>query len=362
MNEMIHSGGTNWSHTLTVEQSDKLEYLAVRAANFATGAIIHEIEAGKALLEARGVFPSDEEFGRWRSQTLPDMDRKYALRLMHIAEQYGDKPHVLQAVSFSVARRLAAPSTPQVVRDRVEAGIRDDEKFTDAQVKEMIDAERERALAAERKAREAETDAERSRITAQAEKAKAEDLLGQVNMLKENANAVRIKAEQDAEAKAKAERQRLIDQIEKMKGDVDRVRQEAEAAAKAQAEASAQAELAKVDADVRTARRKEAEAKANVDRLREVEATQRKQIAEHQEYLSRIQNSDAEGKDLIEQMRVFDAALNEFVLVLGSLEHEHSGKVASTALSIADRSEKLAQMLMGIGRPRIVYDAEVING
>lgn len=314
------------------------------------------IAIGLDLVSVKGKLPHgaflpwiEAEFG---------MSDKTAQKMMNVAQVYGGKSELSSNLPLSVYYELAAPSTPEPVRQIVEQKVDAGESISVEEVKRLKRELADKDVATTRAAREAE----KAKREAEAEKARAADLLGQVNMLKENAEAVRIKAEQDAEAKVKTERDRLLEQVEQLKNDAERVRREAEAAAQAQAEAAAQAELAKVDAEVKAARRKEAEAKASVERLREVEAEKRRQIAEHQEYLSRVQNSDAEARDLIEQMKAFDAAVSEFALVLASLEHEHSGKAASTALSIADRCEKMAQMLMGIGRPRIVYDAEVVNG
>lgn len=296
---------------------------------------------------------------------------------MDIAREFASNRHRGADLPLRAKRLLAAPSMPEDAKKRIYERIDAGENVG---VREIED-ERKRALEAIRRAEEAESqladkdaaakraerEAEKAKREAEAAQAKASDLLGQVNMLRENADAVRIKAEREAQEKAAEERQRLLSEIEKAKAEAERVRQEAEAAAKAQAEAAAQAELAKVEADVKEARRKEAEARAAVERLREQKDRLDAMIREQQEVAKRLSSADHEVSELLKAADEMIRQQAMFMLIVGDLEYQadHPEKLRRVIGQLADQSGKMQGVLSSLynHRLRVVeIDAEAING
>lgn len=286
-----------------------------------------------------------------------------ARRFMQVAEAYGDKNNIMLNLTPTALYELAAPSTPEPVRQIVEQKAEAGESITVEEVKRL-----KRELAdKDTAAKKAEQVADRAKREAEAEKAKANDLLGQVNMLKENADAVRIKAEKEAEAKAAAERQRLLSEIETAKADAERVRQEVEDAARTQAEAAAQAELAKIDSDVRAARKKEAEARAAVDRLREQKGRLDAMIREQQDVAKRLSSVDHEVGELLKSADEIIRQQAMFMLVVDDVEFQadHPEKLRRVVAQLADQCGKMQGVLSSLynHRLRVVeIDADVING
>ena len=75
------------------------------------------IGAGKALLEGRDLHTSDQEFGNWCDNEVPELHRNTRLRLMQIADRFSAHKNV-HRLSYSVLAELAAPSTPyELVED-----------------------------------------------------------------------------------------------------------------------------------------------------------------------------------------------------------------------------------------------------
>lgn len=291
------------------------------------------------------------------------MSENAARNFMRVATRYGSKSANIADLTPSVLYELAAPSTPEPVRQIVEQKAEAGESVSVEEVKQLKREMADKDAAAKR----AEREAEKAKREAEAAQAKAADLLGQVNMLRENADAVRIKAEKEAEAKAAEERQRLLLEIEKAKAEAERVRQEAEAAAKAQAEAAVQAELAKVEADVKEARRKETEARAAVERLRDQKDRLDAVIREQQEVAKRLSSADHEVGELLKAADEMIRQQAMFMLIVGDLEYQadHPEKLRRVIGQLADQCQKMHGTLSCLynHRLRVVeIDAEAVNG
>ncbi|WP_116654437.1 DUF3102 domain-containing protein [Pelagibacterium sediminicola] len=310
------------------------------------------IAIGLDLIEVKSRL-SHGAFLPWIEAEFGMTDRT-AARFMQVAEVYGNKFDIMSNLTPTVLYELAAPSTPEPVRQIVEAKAEANESVTVEEVKRL-----KREIAdKEAEAKRAEQDAIRAKREAEAEKAKSADLLGQVNMLKENAEAVRLKAEQEAEAKAAAERQRLLAEIEAAKSESERVREEAERAADAQAEAAAEAALAKVDGEVKAARQKEAEARRAVERLKEQKEFLDGKIREHQDYLAKIKGAEVEAKEILDSLEKLTEVLVAAQLVFMDLDYEHDEHVLKKVRVASDHCRKMADMMDASLAPRLVYDAD----
>lgn len=291
------------------------------------------------------------------------MADRTARRFMQVAEVYGGKSDIMANLPPTALYELAAPSMPEPVRQIVEQKAEAGESVSVEEVKRLKRELADKDAATNRAVREAE----KAKREAEAEKAKATDLLGQVNMLRENADAVRIRAEMEAEAKAAAERQRLLSEIETAKAEAERVRKEVEAAAKAQAEAAAQAELAKIDSDVKAARKKEAEARAAVDRLRDQKDRLDAMIREQQDVAKRLSSVDHEVGVLLKAADEMIRQQAMFMLVVEDVgfHTDHPEKLRRMVMQLADQCGKMQGVLSSLynHRLRVVeIDAEVVNG
>ncbi|RWR28843.1 hypothetical protein D2T31_12075 [Sinirhodobacter populi] len=362
MSDLIQSVASHWDATPAAEREDRLYSLALQVAHFATGAMMNEIEAGRALMEARAMFPSNETFGAWRSETLPDLHRNQALRFMQVAEQYGDKPVMLKALSMRALRALSAPSTPQSVRDEVEARTDAGENVTAAE----IDRLKREASEAERRAKEAEAKADSATAEADRQRAKADALAdGQRDLVE----AAKEQARKDAEAKSAAELAKaqsearqandaLEDQRRKLTEATKKAEDAAMAKAKAEAENLAAAELEKVQADARKAREDEAKAKASVERLSDRAERLRKQVEEHDAFLRARTNGEQEAKAVREHLEDVNRALALAMAELADLEHEPQDDIRRLMAKSAKLCRDFAVALDQFNGPTLIYEAE----
>ena len=310
------------------------------------------IAVGERLLIVKAKLPHGQ-FLRWVEAECGYSERS-ANDYMNIAKEFSQNPHRGADLSMRAQRLLAAPSTPQAVKDIAYQRLDEGKAVTAAEIERLKRELADKDAEVKRAAREAE----QAKRQADAEKAKSADLLGQVNVLKENADAVRIKARQEAEAKMAAERERLAAELAEARAESERVRQEVGDAAKAQAEAAAQAAIAEVEGDVRAARQKEAEAKRAVERLREQQQFLDRKVKEHQDYLSKIKGAEVEAKEILDTLEDLTTALVSSQLVFMDIDFEHDDHVMKKVRISAEQCRKMAEMLEAACAPRLVYDAD----
>ncbi len=89
--------------------------------------VVTVIENGRDLLEVRNAL-GHGHFTQWLEQTFPFTDRT-AQRWMNAAERYGGKTDIMSVLNDTVLM-LAAPSTPEEVRQEIEARAAAGEKIT----------------------------------------------------------------------------------------------------------------------------------------------------------------------------------------------------------------------------------------
>ena len=78
------------------------------------------IGAGKALLEGRDLHTSDQAFGNWCDNEVPELKRQTRQNIMLVAKRFGYQSFGNQSLPISILYELAAPSTPyELVEDIV---------------------------------------------------------------------------------------------------------------------------------------------------------------------------------------------------------------------------------------------------
>lgn len=358
MTDMTQSGASQWDAPTAAEREDRLYDLALKVAHFATGARMNEIEAGRALMEARAEFESDNDFGAWRAETLPDLHRNQALRFMQVAQEYGDKPVMLKALSMRALRALSAPSTPQSVREEAEARAEAGERVSAAEIERL---KREAAEAAKRAdAATAEADRQRNKADSLAE--------GQRDLVQKARAEAKAEAEKEAAAeldRARAEAKRAADDLMSERRRLAQAVEAAEAAAmaKAQAEAGrlAQEELDKLADKARDAKRIKEEAERQVNRLNERADYLSKRVDELKDFIRSTESEQDEAQRIDAAMKKVVDAVGDAMKLLQCLQHDHGAEVSRRVRQAADVFTQSAEALESriIGQT-LIHDAEYV--
>lgn len=341
---------------LTVADQVAVQSAAVRIRDRMKRTVEDIIAIGQDLITVKEKLPHgaflpwiDAEFG---------MADRTARRFMQVAETYASKMDKMSDLPPSVLFELAAPSTPEPVRQAVEAKAEAGESVSVAEVQRL---KREAAEAAKR-ADDATAEAERQRAKADALAEGQRDLI----------EAAKVQARKDAETKAAADLEKArgeanraktaLDEQQRQLADATR-KAETAALAKAQAEAEnlAKAELAKIQDAAHKAREDEAKARAAVDRLSGSAQNLAARVQEHEDYLRRMQGADVEAKALSQDLDEVARVLVSAMLTVEDMQHDHGEAVTGKARRVADQCRKMAQALDSICGPRLVYDAEVIG-
>ncbi|HOT83709.1 MAG TPA: DUF3102 domain-containing protein, partial [Candidatus Defluviicoccus seviourii] len=98
--------------------------------------VVTVIENGRDLIEVKNTL-GHGLFTQWLAQTFP-FNVRTAQRWMNAAEQqYGAKSDVASLLNSWVLQLLAAPSTPEDVREEIEARATAGEKITVAEVERL---------------------------------------------------------------------------------------------------------------------------------------------------------------------------------------------------------------------------------
>ena len=194
----------NWHEQLTVKldqsSASNLEAIAVRIESAALTELLGQVMIGKALNDARILLKSNNDFGVWRTVRLPWLSQPEAWKRMQIAEKYGDNIDKVSHLSFSALASLAAPSTPEPVREAVLeraasgetvtakqiAELREKHKEKVKELKSVIEARDDMVKIAERQSQEAHTramfaESDKERLAQQ-----IEDLVDEISRLKED--------------------------------------------------------------------------------------------------------------------------------------------------------------------------------
>lgn len=93
-------------------------------------------QIGEELTKIKGVL----EHGQFADviQSEFDMSPRQAQRMMLVHREYGDNPQMLEVFSGSALAKLAAPSTPEVVREEAEIAAESGQAWTKAETQQKI--------------------------------------------------------------------------------------------------------------------------------------------------------------------------------------------------------------------------------
>ena len=284
--------------------------------------VVTVIENGRDLLEVKNAL-GHGLFTQWLAQTFPFTART-AQRWMTAAEQYGAKSDLGSLLNSKVLQLLAAPSTPEDVREEIEARATAGEKITIAEV--------------ERLKREARA---------------AQEMSFQIEGERAAMRAVAEQARRDVEsARAKAAKARAA-----ADDAVRQAREEAEQAAALKAEALAEEALARRRGELAEIERRTALA---LEAAQDHQATARRWAADaerHREFLSRAGSAEREAPAQIEAAEKLMAALSAAMIALHGFEHAPLPPVARQWATAQQMSGQMAAAINAFLGPRLVATA-----
>ena len=301
------------------------------------------IENGRDLLAVREMPEMKGRFVAWLKAEF-NLSEGTAYNMMQAAENLGDRFVTITNIGPSALYALAAPSTPEEVRQEIESRAAAGEKITVAEVERL---KREARAAQEAAAR---LEAERSDLLARVTDATSPRAGGPRSSppgarAGQGGNAeggrgaraaVLAEAEQarrDAEAaKAEAEKARTA-----LEAAVRQARKEAEQAARDKAEALAEEALARRRGDLAEIERRAKAAEDKACRHHEAEQRLAAEIRQHQEFLARAGSAEREAPVQIEAAETLMAALSDAMIALHGFEH--------APLPLAARKWAMAQQM-----------------
>ncbi|MBX3516789.1 MAG: DUF3102 domain-containing protein [Rhodospirillales bacterium] len=284
--------------------------------------VVTVIENGRDLLEVKNAL-GHGLFTQWLAQTFPFTART-AQRWMNAAEQYGAKSDLGSLLNSKVLQLLAAPSTPEDVREEIEARATAGEKITVAEV--------------ERLKREARA-AEEMSFQIEGERAAMRAVVEQARRDVESARAKAVKARAAAEDA------------------VRQAREEAEQAAALKAEALAEEALARRRGELAEIEQRTALA---LEAAQAHQATARQWAADaerHREYLSHAGSAEREAPAHIEAAEKLMAALSAAMIALHGFEHPPLPPVARKWAMARQMSGQMAAAIAAFLGPRLAETA-----
>ena len=280
------------------------------------------IENGRDLIEVKNAL-GHGLFTQWLAQTFPFTART-AQRWMNAAEQYGAKSEVTSVLKSEVLLLLAAPSTPEEVREEIEARATAGEKITVAEV--------------ERLKREARA-AEEMSLQLAGERAAMRAVVEQARRDVESARAKAAKARAAAEDA------------------VRQAREEAEQAAALKAETLAEEALARRRGELAEIERRAQAAEENARRHLEAEQRLATEIQQHHATLSRLSSAEHEAPELIGAADQLMRALTDAMIMLHGCEHAPLPSVARKWTTAQQMSGQMAAAIAAFLGPRLVETA-----
>lgn len=319
--------------------------LEVRAAaeriHVRTNAAI--IENGRDLLVVRRMPEMQGRFVSWLNAEFR-LSERTAYNMMQTAENLGDRFAKFANIGPSALYSLAAPSTPDDVRDDIAARAHAGEKITHAQVERL---KREAKAAREAAAR---LEAERSELLTRCRDATSREQQARdhLHLACEQAEADRHKAAEAARATVLAEAEQARRDAETAKAEaqkaraaleaaVRQARDEAEQAARDKAEALAEQAIARRRGDLAEIERRAKAAEEKAQRHYEAEQRLATEIRQHQEFLARAGSAEGEAPLQIKTSDKLMAALSDAMIALHGFEH--------TPLPPAARKFAMAQQM-----------------
>jgi hypothetical protein len=320
--------------------------------------VVTVIENGRDLLEVRNAL-GHGHFTQWLEQTFPFTDRT-AQRWMNAAERYGGKTDIMSVLNDTVLLMLAAPSTPEEVRQEIEARAAAGEKITIAEVERL---KREARAAQEETAR---LEAERSELLTRVSDAtsREQEARDHLRLAREQAKADMQKAAEAARAAVLAEAEQARRDAETAKAEtqktrtaleaaVRQAREEAEEAARGRAEALAEEALARRRGDLAEIERRAKAAEEKAQRHHEAGQRLAAEIRQHQEFLARAGSAEGEAPAQIEAAETLMAALSDAMIALHGFEHAPLPPVARKLAMAQQMCAQMADAITAFLAPRV---------
>jgi hypothetical protein len=178
---------------LPVEQATELQQLAASIRELGRKQTDVMIEIGRKLAVAQKELPHGQ-FIPWISTEL-DMKYRTAVNYMHLADLAADKPEIISHLPPTAGYLIAAPETPESVKDAVVSRIRSGGVVKVDDVKRIVRAAKAEVAEAKRAERK-----ERRRAKLSPERRKAEDKLEE----RRGKQAEREEAQREQKARERA--------------------------------------------------------------------------------------------------------------------------------------------------------------
>jgi hypothetical protein len=320
--------------------------------------VVTVIENGRDLLEVKNAL-GHGLFAQWLAQTFPFTERT-AQRWMNAAEQYGAKSEVTSVLKSEVLLLLAAPSTPEDVREEIEARAVAGERITVAEVERL---KREAKAARETAAR---LEAERSELLSRVDDAtsREQEARDHLRLARERASAETRRAADAARAAvlAEAEQAKRNAEIAKAEAEAaraaldDAVRQarvQAEQAACAKAEALAEEAIARRRGELAEIERRAHAAEEKAQRHHEAVQRLAAEIQQHHDTLGRLGLAEQEAPELIQAAERLMQALTDAMITLHGCEHAPLPPVARIWAMARQMSGQMADAITAFLAPRV---------
>lgn len=320
------------------------------------------IAIGQDLIAVKERLPHGE-FGDWIEAEF-GMDERVARRFMQVAETYGGKSDNLSDLKPSIVYALAAPSTPEPVREAIEVRAAGGHrvKFADVaelkrryenevQLRESLQGEAAELRAAVREGASPET------IVIEKEP-DAEWMAAEIE---------RMAAEKTGDMKAELDRaKREADEAKRIARDAKQEAKEAEskatAAARAGAEKMAAEELAKIEKRAADAKKRERDADAAVERKGKRLDDLKKQERDLHAAVNGYGGQETETKEIARVCEEISRAAGSAVDVFQSLEHMPSDRASQRIDRCIGALEKTLEEMRRLSHADLKVASGAIEG
>lgn len=260
------------------------------------------------------------EFLSWVEKEI-DLSEWAVRNFMNVANKYGSKSGNFPDLPASVLYELSAPSTPEPVRQIIEAKA---EKGETVSVKEVQDLKR------------------RMKEQRESDEKKLKALGAENQALKDSQELARIKAHEEAAKAVEAELAALRAEKRVMEDQLKVAKEEAKTAASQEAEAIIKNKMAEKEADLKKLRQKAGEAERRLESLERQESGRKKRIAELDARAKKIASVDWEAQQLLKKTDNLAKQMTEVLLEIEGLEHEHNASTLKQCAQTASMCENLA--------------------
>jgi DNA repair exonuclease SbcCD ATPase subunit len=317
------------------------------------------IENGRDLIKVRNMPEMNGRFVAWLNAEF-SMSRQTAYNMMQAAENLGDRFPNFGNVAPSILYALAAPSTPETVRDQVETRVGAGERITVAEVERLKREAKAAREAAER------LEAERSELLSRVHDAtsREQEARDHLRLAREQTDAETQKAADAARAAVLAEveqarRDAVAAQAEAEKARmaleaaVRQAREDAEQAACEKADALAEEAIARRRGDLAEIERRAKAAEEKAQRHHEAEQRLAAEIERQHALLARIGSAKGEAPEQIEAAETLMAALSDAMIALHGFEHAPIPQAARRWAMAQQMWAQMADAITAFLAPRV---------